>query len=218
MKNIFFIGAGGFGSECYQYLSDVMATDKSIVFKGFLSTSNDLAPYGLESFFLGHYDDYDFQEDDYIVIAIGMPLARYRLYHLFKQRGVKFYNLISPKAFVTNTHNIGEGNIIAPFNSIAANVKIGIGNIVNGFCAIGHDCVIGNFNVINSHCGFGGFTSMGNGNYAGMGTMFFPKSKIGDNCKISGASVVFKRIKNNSIAFGNPAEVIGQNEFFNFNP
>ncbi|PAF51516.1 hypothetical protein [Helicobacter sp. 13S00477-4] len=44
MKEIIFIGAGGFGSECYEYLCDVMALHKDISFKGFLSTSNDLKP------------------------------------------------------------------------------------------------------------------------------------------------------------------------------
>ncbi|PAF43770.1 acetyltransferase [Helicobacter sp. 11S03491-1] len=212
MKNIFFIGAGGFGSECYQYLSDVMATDKSIVFKGFLSTSNDLAPYGLESFFLGHYDDYDFQEDDYIVIAIGMPLARYRLYHLFKQRGVKFYNLISPKAFVTNTHNIGEGNIIAPFSGIGLNTLIGNANIIGMYALVGHDCKVGNYNFISSYVSFGGGASVGDSNFLAHKVTLTPKTNITHNCIISANSVVSKQLKPNSIALGNPAEVIGTNK------
>ncbi|PAF51513.1 acetyltransferase [Helicobacter sp. 13S00477-4] len=217
MKEIIFIGAGGFGSECYEYLCDVMALHKDISFKGFLSTSNDLKPYGLERFFMGHYDDYDFKENDFVAITIGDPIARYKIYHLLKKKGVKFYNLISPKAFVTNINNIGEGNVITPFNSIASNVKIGNANIINGFCAIGHDCIIGSYNAINSYCGFGGFSSIGDGNFLGPNVIIFPKSKIGNNCKISAGSIVFKRLKDDCIAFGNPAQIIGKNEYFNFN-
>ncbi|PAF53665.1 hypothetical protein BKH42_04920 [Helicobacter sp. 13S00482-2] len=216
MKNIIFIGAGGFASECYQYLLDVMSTDKSISFKGFLSTSNDLQPYDLQRFFLGHYDDYDFKENDYLVIAIGSPIARYKLYHHFKDKGLKFYNLISPKAFITHTKNIGECNVIAPFSVIAYNTIIGNGNLINVSCALGHDSVLGNFNIIGSYSGFAGFSSLEDGNYLGPRVNLFPKARVGSNCKISAGSIIFKRIKDNSIAFGNPAEVIGTNEFFNF--
>lgn len=216
MKNIIFIGAGGFGSECYQYLLDVMNIDKNISFKGFLSTSNDLAPYGLQKYFLGHYDDYDFEDNDYLVIAIGSPIARYKLYNHFKSKGLKFYNLISPKAFITHTDNIGECNVIAPFSTIAYNTLIGNGNLINVSCALGHDSVIGNFNIIGSYSGFAGFSSLDDGNYLGPRVSLFPKAKVGSNCKISAGSIIFKKLKDNSIAFGNPAEVIGTNEFFNF--
>ncbi|PAF48866.1 hypothetical protein BKH41_04350 [Helicobacter sp. 12S02232-10] len=217
MKNILFIGAGGFGSECYQYLSDVMNFDKTISFKGFLSTSNDLAPYGLEHLFLGHYDDYKFMENDYVVIAIGSPVARFNIYHLLKDRGVKFYNLISPKAFITHTNNIGEANVIAPFSVIAYNAKIGNGNLINVSCALGHDSEIGNFNVIGSYSGFAGFSSLKDGNFLGPRVSLFPKAKVGNNNKISAGSIIFKRLKDNTIAFGNPAEIIGENEIFHFN-
>lgn len=217
MKNIIFIGAGGFGSECYQYLLDVMSIDKEICFKGFLSSSNDLFPYGLQKYFLGHYDTYKFDENDFVVIAIGEPIARYKLYHLFKTKGVKFYNLISPKAFITNTQNIGECNVIAPFSVVAYNTQIGNGNLINVCCALGHDSIIGNFNVIGSYSGFAGYSQIQDGNYLGPRVSLFPKAKVGSNCKISAGSIVFKRLKNHLIAFGNPAKVIGENEFFNFN-
>ncbi|PAF45168.1 hypothetical protein [Helicobacter sp. 11S02596-1] len=217
MKNILFIGAGGFGSECYQYLLDVMAIDKNIGFKGFLSTSNDLYPYGLEHLFLGHYDDYDFKQDDYVVIAIGNVIARYKIYHLLKARGVKFYNLISPKAFITHLDHIGEANVIGPFSSLAYNARLGNANLINSGCAIGHDSVIGNYNVIGSFSGFGGFSSLGDGNYLGTRITLLPKAKVGNNNKISAGSIVFRRLKDNVLAFGNPAEVIGENEIFQFN-
>ncbi|MDE6886354.1 MAG: acetyltransferase [Helicobacteraceae bacterium] len=217
MKNIIFIGAGGFASECYQYLLDCMGIDKTLKFKGFLSSSNDLHKYKLEHYFLGHYNDYNFKENDYCVIAIGDPKARYNIYKYLKEKNVKMYNLISPKAFITNTDNIGEANIITPFCIIAYNAVIGNCNLINVSCAIGHDCVIGDFNIIGSYSGFAGFSKIGNGNYLAPRVSIFPKAVVGDNCKISAGSVIFKRLKSNKIAFGNPAEVIGDNEIFSFN-
>ena len=50
MKNIIFIGAGGFASECYTTFIENIKNDRSTFFKGFLSTTNDLKPYGLQHF------------------------------------------------------------------------------------------------------------------------------------------------------------------------
>ncbi|PAF48870.1 hypothetical protein BKH41_04370 [Helicobacter sp. 12S02232-10] len=211
MKNILFIGAGGFGSECYQYLSDVMNFDKTISFKGFLSTSNDLAPYGLEHLFLGHYDDYKFMENDYVVIAIGSPVARFNIYHLLKDRGVKFYNLISPKAFITHTNNIGEANVIAPFSTLGINTIIGNANIIGAYALIGHDCKVGNYNFISSYTSFGGGASIKDFNFLAHKTTLTPKTNVENNCIVSANSVVSKKLKSNSIALGNPAEIIGIN-------
>ncbi|MDO7253942.1 hypothetical protein [Helicobacter cappadocius] len=211
MKNIIFIGAGGFGSECYQYLLDVMNIDKNIFFKGFLSTSNDLAPYGLQKYFLGHYDDYDFEENDYLVIAIGSPIARYRLYHHFKSKGLKFYNLISPKAFITHTNNIGECNVIAPFSTLGINTIIGHANLIGPYSLIGHDCRIGDFNFVSSYVSFGGGASIGNLNFLAHKATLTPKTLVQNNCTISANSVVSKKLRDNSIALGNPAETIGTN-------
>ncbi|PAF45159.1 acetyltransferase [Helicobacter sp. 11S02596-1] len=211
MKNILFIGAGGFGSECYQYLLDVMAIDKNIGFKGFLSTSNDLYPYGLEHLFLGHYDDYDFKQDDYVVIAIGNVIARYKIYHLLKARGVKFYNLISPKAFITHLDHIGEANVIGPFSSLGLNTIIGNANIIGPYALVGHDCQVGNYNFISSYASFGGGASIGDCNFLAHKATLTPKTIIADNCTISANSVVSKKLKANTIALGNPAEIIGEN-------
>ncbi|TLD98683.1 hypothetical protein LS73_008415, partial [Helicobacter muridarum] len=129
----------------------------------------------------------------------------------------RFYNLISPKAFVTHTNNIGECNVIAPFCVIAYNARIGIGNVINVQCAVGHDSHIGNFNIVGSYSGFGGFSMLGCGNYLGPRVSLFPKSIVGDNCKISAGSIIFKRVRSNKIVFGNPATIIGENEIFDFN-
>ncbi|WP_459178017.1 LbetaH domain-containing protein, partial [Helicobacter aurati] len=108
-------------------------------------------------------------------------------------------------------------NVIAPFCVIAYNAKIGTGNVINVQSAIGHDSQIGDFNVIGSYSGFGGFSKLGNGNYLGPRVNLFPKSVVGNNCKISAGSIIFKRMRDDKIAFGNPAVVIGENEIFTFN-
>ncbi|PAF47062.1 hypothetical protein BKH46_04900 [Helicobacter sp. 12S02634-8] len=211
MKNIFFIGAGGFGSECYQTILEVMAVDKNICFKGFLSTSNDLAPYGLEHLFLGHYDDYAFGRDDYAVIAIGNPIARFKIYHLLKNRGVQFYNLISPRALVSHTELIGEANVICPFSYLGLNTTIGNANIIGFYALVGHDCKVGDYNFISSYVSFGGGASIGSYNFLAHKATLSPKASMGDNCTLSAHSLIAKKLKDHTIALGSPAEPIGTN-------
>ncbi len=212
MKNIFFIGAGGFASECYCYLQDIMKVDKDIIFKGFLSTSNDLAQYGLSDLYLGSYDDYEFQEYDYAVIAIGTPSIRKQIYFMLKKRGVKLYTLISPYSVVPEQKNLGEGSIIANFVTIAANAKIGVCNVINSLSAVGHDVEISNFNVISSHADICGNTKIGNCNFFGSRCSTLPHTVIGDNNKIAAGSVLYKKYRDNNVIQGNPAVCICKTE------
>ncbi|RDU70614.1 hypothetical protein CQA66_07830 [Helicobacter aurati] len=213
IKQILFIGAGGFASECYQYLLDVMSLDNTIRFKGFVSTSNNLAPYKLEHLFLGYYDEYEFSKEnnEYCVIAIGEPKARYRIYHELKHK-TRFYNLISPKAFITHTEYIGECNVIAPFATIGLNTQIGNANIIGNYAIVGHDCVVGSYNFISSYVSFGGFSRIGNCNFLAHKVTLTPHTHIENNCTVSANSVISKKLRSNKIALGNPATIIGENE------
>lgn len=205
MKNIIFIGAGGFASECYTTLIENIKNDKSIFFKGFLSTTNDLKPYGLQCLYLGNYENYEFSNDDYILITIGEPSVRESLYNKFKSKGVNFYTLIAKTAVVPNIENIGEGSIIANFVVVAMNTKLGVCNVLNSHSAVGHDSIIGDFNTFSTFTDICGFVSIGKNNFFTSHSTVLPHSKIGNNNKFLPATVVYKKCRNNSVMQGNPA-------------
>lgn len=215
MKNIIFIGAGGFASECYSILIENIKNDKTFCFKGFLSTSNDLEPYGLQHLYLGNYENYKFSKDDYILIAIGEPRVRESLYNNFKAKGVNFYTLIAKTAVIPNVENIGEGSIIANFVTIAMNTKIGVCNVLNTHSGIGHDSLIGDFNTFSTFTDICGFAMIGNNNFFTSRCSVLPHSKIGNNNKFLPATVVYKKCKNDSIMQGNPALKICNREDLN---
>jgi len=204
-KNVIIIGAGGFAAECHLYLLEVLKRDDSLAFGGFLADSHVLGQYKLEKYFLGHYEGYAFAPNDRIVIGIGSPEARERLYGLFSLRGIDFYTLVSPTAMISPSARLGRGNIFCHNVFVGPGAVIGDCNLLNVATTIGHDAQIGSFNVLNSHCDITGYAQIGNGNFFGTHASMLPRSKVGSGCKIGPGSVVYKKIKDNILAVGNPA-------------
>jgi acetyltransferase-like isoleucine patch superfamily enzyme len=59
--------------------------------------------------------------------------------------------------------------------------------------------------VLNSHCDITGYAEIGDRNFFGTHASMLPHSKVGSGCRIGAGSVVYKKIKDNILAVGNPA-------------
>ncbi|WP_027187597.1 acetyltransferase [Desulfovibrio cuneatus] len=205
LERIWIIGGGGFAAECHMYLSERMKYEPGIVFGGFLATSHMLGQYGLEGLFKGHYNDHVFEPHDSIILGIGNAEVRNTLFYEFVARRVNFYTLIALSAQVSPQASIGRGNVFCPHVCISPGVTIGDGNIFNIATIIGHDASVGNFNVLSTHCAITGYAKMENENFFGIYAGMLPHSRIGSRCTIGAGSIVYKRLKDDVLAVGNPA-------------
>jgi len=205
VKRIWIIGGGGFASECHLYLTEAMKRDPKLTFGGFLATSHSLEHYGLECMFRGSYEEHDFEPEDSVVIAIGTPQVRQRLFEEFDDLGVDFYTLIAPSALLSPSVCYGRGNIFCHNVLICPGVGIGDGNLFNVATTVGHDSCIGNFNVLSGHCDITGYAKMGDLNFFGTHAGMLPKAQIGSRCRVGAGSIVYKKFKNDALAVGNPA-------------
>jgi len=213
IKNIIILGNSGSARECYMNLKAVMKVQENIKFKGFLSFEGYEGDLGkLSHYFLGVDDDYNYQENDYVIIGLGNPILRKKAFYKLKEKNVKLYNLIHPKAHIDETCEVGEGNVITPDCYFSCDVKIGNGNYFNGFTNSGHDVKIGDFNFIGPHVHFLGDAFVGDLNSIGTMSVLLPNSKIGNGNKIAPLSAIYKGCKNNCYLQGNPAIKIGINE------
>ena len=206
--NIYIIGAGGFAAECHLYLTERMKSEQQLKFCGFLAEENHLNQYGLENFFLGHYENFSFKREDRIILAIGTPHIREKIYTFFVLKNITFYTLIAPTALISSSASFGVANIFCHNVFIGPGTHIGNANLFNVGVTIGHDAKIGNFNMINGHVDITGFASIGDNNILGSHAVLIPKSKVQSFCKIGAGSVVYRKIKNNTLAVGNPAQKI----------
>lgn len=211
IKNIIILGNSGSARECYMILKSVMWVQPNIKFKGFLSFEGYQADLlELSDYFLGNDDDYNYQEDDYVVIGIGDPRLRQKAFNKLKAKNANLYNLIHTYSYFDSSSVLGEGNIITCGCSISCNAKIGDGNYFNGNIIFGHDVEVGNFNFIAPSTHILAKVNIGDFNSIGALSVFLPDSKIGNNNIIAPLSAIYKGFKDNCYIQGNPALKIGE--------
>jgi sugar O-acyltransferase (sialic acid O-acetyltransferase NeuD family) len=211
MKTIYVVGGDGFARECYQNLLLSAEQNSDINFGGFIGHNGYKVDFkSLNHLFAGDLSEIEFKDNDYAVIGAGYPELRKKIYDDLKEKGVKLHNLISPSVKITETVEIGEGNVFAPPCMPSVYVKIGSGNVFNGDVIIGHDAIIGDFNFFGPKSQVLGSVQIGNMNTIGAASLILPKAKIGDNNKIAPLSAVYKGCKNNGYYIGNPALRVGE--------
>jgi sugar O-acyltransferase (sialic acid O-acetyltransferase NeuD family) len=122
-----------------------------------------------------------------------------------------FINLINKQTSISSTTTLGYGCMINSLVSIAAHSHVGNFVSVNRNASIGHHCIIGNFCSINPNATIAGSVNIGNNTTIAMGTNILDGITIGNNCIIGAGSLVTKDIPDNVVAYGNPCQIIRDN-------
>lgn len=147
-----------------------------------------------------------------ITIAVGEPKLRVELAKKCKKSGLRLSSVVSDRAFVADSAEIGAGTIVAPFCSIQSLAKVGSNVSLNTQSIIGHHVVIGDHSVVSSQVNLGGASMVGESVYIGMGASLIEKCTVGDWSIVGMGSVVYRDLPSEVIALGNPARVSRKNE------
>jgi sugar O-acyltransferase (sialic acid O-acetyltransferase NeuD family) len=207
-------GAGGFGKEVYDIATRM--NKKKSIWDEILFL--DDAPHLGESAYLGRLFKLETVLDEFglnsieVIVAIGEPAVRKKLYQKVKKLNLKLATLVDPSSIISPTSKLGEGVIVAPFCSISSSAQIGDNVAINTNSIIGHDIVVGEHSVISSFVNIGGACLVGKSSYLGMGVFIKENLSIGSLVIIGMGSVVFKDIPDQVIAMGNPARPLRRNE------
>lgn len=193
MKNLIIVGAGGFAKELIGYIK----SDKD---RGLLANVNikgvlvdyldDFQNLGEDYPYLGKIRDYDIQDNDEILVAIGENPGRNKIIEYFETKNTKFFSFIHSSCFVNPTASIGDGLIMTPFCMINANVILGNHALLNSYSAIGHDSRVGNKAILYPYAAINGGCKIGDNLTMGTKATIFPRIKIGNNCVITSHSYV----------------------------
>jgi sugar O-acyltransferase (sialic acid O-acetyltransferase NeuD family) len=188
------IGAGGFARE----VRDEIALQTKLVAKLFVDDE-----FWVEG--LHRISEFD-PEKQSALIAVGSPSDKKKLLAKLPE-DTKFWNYISPRAYVNNL-KMGRGNFICAGTIITTNVTIGNHVHLNLHTTVGHDSIIGDFTTTAPSVNISGNVTIGNGVYLGTASCVKEKLTICDDVIIGMNASVVKDITEVGTYIGTPAKKI----------
>ena len=210
MKNLFIVGAGGFGREIACLLDEIQRIQGQLWnVAGFLDdTENPLHGKECNLSVVGTIRDYTPAGDDILVMGIASPQAKIRLVPMLKQKGAVFASIIHPYAYLGEHNSIGEGVVI--YGGFSMSVNCRIGNFTTLLSSqIGHDCEIDDYSTISGQCNLMGGVRIGKSVFMGGNVAIAPKIIVGEEAYICVGSVLVKDVRPGVKMLGNPAKEIG---------
>ncbi|MCH5277951.1 MAG: NeuD/PglB/VioB family sugar acetyltransferase [Desulfovibrionaceae bacterium] len=211
MKDLYIVGAGGFGRELLNLILDIQAlTRPRWNIAGFLDDTEDpLRGKACDFPVVGTIADYSPKPGDALAMGIASPAAKSRLVPMLKARGAVFESIIHPRAYRGRHNTVGEGVIICAGFSMTVNVEVGNFVTLLGPGILGHDVRIGDYSTISVTCNILGRANLGQGVFVGSNAAIAPRVHVGDAAYICMGSMVMKDVGKGMKVMGNPAREIG---------
>lgn len=211
MKELYIIGAGGFGRETAWLVERINEKQQIWEIRGFIDDNETL--WGTVC---GGYPVLGgltyLQESDqevWCVCAVGNAVVRKKIIERLKGiTRISFATLTDPKADISGRVSIGEGSIICAGNIITVDVCIGRYNIINLDCTIGHDAVLDDFVTLYPSVNVSGQVNIGECTEIGTGANIIQGKVIGAKAVIGAGAVVIDDIGDGCTAVGSPARVV----------
>ena len=196
MRDLFIVGAGGFGREAVWTVERINAAAPQPVWNvvGFADDDPAKASGNFEGYpLLGAAEKVskDFPGAS-VFIAVGDNATRRRLYALL--RGHDFPALVDPSAQVSPTTEFRHGTYIAALAVVSVGTDIGKFVIVNARAGVGHDCSVGDFSNIAPGVSLSGHTKIGSDVFMGTNSCTAPGMCVGDGATVACGTPVLKNV------------------------
>ncbi|MEM1221359.1 MAG: acetyltransferase [Verrucomicrobiota bacterium] len=206
MKDLFILGAGGFGREVLGWLKDLPDYNVKWKVAGFLDDNKKALdrfdiPYKVEC----TLTDWSPKTDALYVCALGKPEVKQRICRQMLESGATFISLIHPSSIIGDRVTLGQGVVICPRVTLTCDVKVGDFAMINCHSSAGHDSSVGSWATISAHCDLTGGTRVGDSAFLGSGVSIIPSKSVGKNAVVGAGSVVIRSVPDGVKVFGNPA-------------
>ena len=209
MKDLYIIGAGGFGREVAWLVERINEVNPTWNIKGFIDDNESLWGTKEDAYnVVGGCDYLKTLGDVYAVCAVGSARVRKIIIDKLKDSNVKFATVIDPAAIVSNRVQIGEGTIICAGTIITVDIEIGNHVIINLDCTLGHDDVIADYVTVYPSVNISGNVTVGVCSELGTGMQIIQGKNIAPNTIVGAGAVVVKDLNESGTYVGSPAEKI----------
>ena len=212
MKDLYIIGAGGFGREVAWLAERINKNKSEWNIKGFIDDNEQLHNTMTGGYpVLGGCDYLEKigDSDLWVVCAVGASAVRKKIIEKIKhKKNIHFATLIDPSVLISERVVIGEGCIICAGTIATVDIEIGTHVIINLDCTIGHDVRIADFVTIYPSVNVSGFVTVGEQAELGTGTQIIQGKNIGKETIVGAGAVVVKDLPEKCTAVGSPAKPI----------
>lgn len=141
-----------------------------------------------------------------VVICVGDPVQRHRIFRGLHRAGVRFGTIVHPNAWVASSAKIGTGAIVGPFSYIGPHAVVGDNCLLNVRSTVGHDSFLDTSVVVSPHGDINGAARCGIATFLGAGVILDPTVSLGAYCKVASGSVVKRSFEDGFLLVGNPAD------------
>ncbi len=211
MKDLYIVGAGGFGRETLWLAERINQMKHTWNIRGFIDDNEQI--HGRE---FGGYPvlggcDYlaDRAEGVWAAVAIAAAGVKRRVVErLAAYGGLHFATLVDPSVIMSDDIVMGEGCIICAGCIITINIRLGKHVIVNPACTVGHDSVLGDYVTLYPGVNVAGCVSVGAEAELGTGMQVIQGRTIGAGSILGAGAVVVDDIPQGCTAVGIPAKPI----------
>lgn len=196
MRNLFIVGAGGFGREAVWTLERINASQQQPIWNiiGFADDDPAKSSGNFEGYpLLGSVETASKDHPGASVfIAIGDNAIRRKVYR--QLRGHDFPALIDPSAQVSPTTEFKHGTFIACEAVVSVGTEIGKFVIINARAGVGHDSTVGDFSNIAPGVSLSGHSTIGEDVMMGTNSCTAPGMTVGDGATVVCGTPVLKNV------------------------
>lgn len=209
MKDLYIIGAGGFGREVAWLVERINEVNPTWNLKGFIDDNESLWGNKEDDYpILGGCEYLKTLGEVYAVCAVGFAKVRKTVIEKLNGSPVKFASIIDPSVLMSKRVEVGEGTIICAGTIITVDIRIGNHVIINLDCTIGHDVDIEDFVTIYPSVNVSGNVLIGQCTELGTGTQIIQGKRITANSIVGAGAVVVKNIDEPGTYVGSPVKKI----------
>lgn len=211
IRDLYIIGAGGFGREVAWLTERINAVNPTWNIKGFIDDNQTVQ--GIQQ---GNYRVVGtcnmletMDEEVWVVCAIGASHVRRKVIEKVAQyKNVRFATLIDPSVIISSSVKIGEGTMVCAGNILTVDITIGKHVIINLDCTVGHDAILEDYVTLYPSVNVSGCSVLEREVEMGTGAQIIQGKKVLQGTIVGAGAVVTKDLPANCTAVGAPAKPI----------